>query len=191
MSLGNTSVSFAFFSPLFMSHTRHTLSSVLSPALAAAAFTVLLTGCTASSTVDTNQNSSVSMDDDTSSTAMMDDGTTSADATSSVQADASTGTYANGTYDATGNYRSPAGMEAVEVSLTLKDGIVTDATVKGDATNPKSITMQGKFVAGFKQEVFGKSIDSLSLGVVNGSSLTPVGFMDAVAKIKAEAAKAS
>ncbi len=100
---------------------------------------------------------------------------------------AATQIYTDGTFSATGGYRSPAGPETIEVSLTLKDDVITDATVIGDATHTKSMMMQGKFIAGFKQEVVGKSIDSLSLGVVNGSSLTPLGFMDAVAKIKVEA----
>ena len=47
--------------------------------------------------------------------------------------------------------------------------------------------MQGNFKAGFSELVVGKPVDQVSLSVVNGSSLTPKGFMDALAKIKAEA----
>lgn len=96
--------------------------------------------------------------------------------------------YQDGTYSADGVYRSPAGAEEIHVTLTLNDDVVTAAQVEGSATNPKSKAMQAAFISGFGTQVVGKSIDDLSLGVVNGSSLTPKGFMDAVAKIKVEAA---
>lgn len=96
-------------------------------------------------------------------------------------------TYKDGTYNADGVYRSPAGAEEIAVTITLKDDVITSAQVTGAATNGKSIKMQEAFIAGFGAQVIGKPIDSLSLGVVNGSSLTPAGFMNAVAKIKAEA----
>jgi hypothetical protein len=126
------------------------------------------------------------MMESSSSAAMMNEASSSAMTQSSKPA-AAAHTYTNGTFAATGNYRSPAGSEAVNVTITLKDDVITDATFVGTATAPKSVTMQGKFAAGFKEAVVGKSIDSLSLNIVNGSSLTPMGFMDAVAKIKAEA----
>jgi uncharacterized protein with FMN-binding domain len=96
--------------------------------------------------------------------------------------------YADGSYSATGGYTSPGGAESVDVSLTLKDGVITVAAFKGNAQRPISVKMQGQFAAGFTEQVVGKSIDQLSLSVVNGSSLTPKGFMDAVTKIKLEAA---
>lgn len=96
-------------------------------------------------------------------------------------------TYKDGTYNADGVYRSPAGAEEIGVSLTLENDIVITANVTPTASNPKSKMMQDAFIAGFGAQVVGKPIDSLSLGVVNGSSLTPAGFMNAVAKIKAEA----
>jgi hypothetical protein len=41
--------------------------------------------------------------------------------------------------------------------------------------------------ADYKQYVVGKKIDEVQLTKVSGSSLTPQGFNDALAKIKAEA----
>ncbi len=96
--------------------------------------------------------------------------------------------YEDGIYAAAGNYTSPAGAESVDITVTLQNGIITDATFNGHATHPASIKWQGNFAAGFKEEVVGKSIDSVSLGVVNGSSLAPKGFMDALQKIKNGAA---
>lgn len=97
------------------------------------------------------------------------------------------GSYKDGVYKAVGNYTSPAQKEEIEISLTVKDGVVTDATFAGKAVNEVSKKMQGKFSEGFEEEVVGKSIDDISLTVVNGSSLTPKGFMDALEKVKLEA----
>lgn len=97
------------------------------------------------------------------------------------------GSYVDGVYTASGNYQSPAQLEEVEVTLTVTDGVVTDAKFVGLATHPTSKTLQGKFSEGFKEEVVGKKIDDISLTVVNGSSLTPKGFMDALSKIKTQA----
>lgn len=97
------------------------------------------------------------------------------------------GTYKDGAYSAGGAYTSPAGPESVEVTLMLKDGAVTNVTFKGNAENPKSKMFQEKFGEGISAQVVGKSVDSLDLAVVNGSSLTPKGFMDALEKIKQEA----
>ncbi len=95
--------------------------------------------------------------------------------------------YRDGTYKATGTYTSPAGKENVSISLTLTGDVITAATFSGQAENPGSKNWQSEFSKGFNQVVVGKDIDSLSLGVVNGSSLTPKGFMDAVASVKTQA----
>jgi len=96
-------------------------------------------------------------------------------------------TYADGTYTKTGTYTSPAGAESVRVSVTLENGIVTASTFTGEATNPGSVFNQQKFAEGFESKVVGKPIDGIALTVVNGSSLTPKGFMNALNQIKAEA----
>lgn len=96
-------------------------------------------------------------------------------------------TYRNGTYSATGMYASPAGQEEVVITLVIENDRVASAEFVGRATNPGSIKNQTLFDAGFDQYVIGKEIDSIKLEVVNGSSLTPKGFIDALVKIKAEA----
>lgn len=95
--------------------------------------------------------------------------------------------YKNGTYSATGEYVSPAGKETVNISITLANDVVTAATFKGNATNTGSVNNQKKFAAGFESMVVGKKINDIKLTVVNGSSLTPIGFMDALADVKVEA----
>lgn len=100
---------------------------------------------------------------------------------------ASSNVYKDGTYTAVGSYNSPAGPEQVSVTLTLKDDVVTDASAEGKADMPTSKRYQGQFVSGFKAMVVGKKLDDVMLDKVSGSSLTPKGFNDAVAKIKVQA----
>ncbi len=95
--------------------------------------------------------------------------------------------YKDGVYTQEGDYTSPGGAEQIQVSLTLKGGIVTDAQVTPEATRPISLKMQGVFADNYKPMVIGKNINDLNLGKVSGSSLTPKGFNDAVEKIKVQA----
>ncbi len=98
-----------------------------------------------------------------------------------------TSAYKDGTYSAVGNYVSPGGAEDVKVSLTLKDGIVTNSTFEANSPRPISARFQKQFGEGYKTLVVGQPIADLKLGAVSGSSLTPMGFNDAVAKIQAQA----
>lgn len=95
--------------------------------------------------------------------------------------------YRNGTYKATGSYDTPEGQESVDVSLTLENGIVTDATVTANAFGGRSLRYQQMFISGYKTSVVGKDIDTISLGRISGSSLTPIGFNNALAEIKTQA----
>lgn len=95
--------------------------------------------------------------------------------------------YQDGTYQATSKYISPGGEREIAVSVILKDGVVTDSTFEGFATDPASKRFQGEFAEGFKPLVVGKNIDELNLQKVSGSSLTPKGFMDALESIKTQA----
>lgn len=97
------------------------------------------------------------------------------------------GTYKDGTYTAVGTYISPGGDEEVGVTLTLKDNVITDATVEPKATRPNSVKFQGVFNENYKQFVVGKNINKVKLDKVSGSSLTPQGFMNALKQIKSQA----
>ena len=96
-------------------------------------------------------------------------------------------TYKDGVYSATGNYSTPSTKEEIDVTLTLKDGIITEAEVIAKATFPTSKKMQTDFVANYKEQVVGKNIDEVNLVKVSGSSLTPKGFNEALEEIKAQA----
>ena len=96
--------------------------------------------------------------------------------------------YKNGTYTAEGDYTSPGGAEQVKVTVTIKDNLITDSQFVSLAIRPTSKKMQGLFSESYKALVVGKNINEINLDVVNGSSLTPIGFEDALKKIKQEAA---
>jgi uncharacterized protein with FMN-binding domain len=92
--------------------------------------------------------------------------------------------FKDGIYTANGRYISPAGNEEVEITITLENNVITAAEFQGFATNPGSVFQQNNFAQGFEQEVIGRPISEVRLNVVNGSSLTPKGFNDALEKIK-------
>ncbi len=95
--------------------------------------------------------------------------------------------YRDGTYSANGTYMSPGGPDEIAVTLTLVNGIVTDANVTSVTADRKSAQYQNRFILGYKQYVVGKSISSINLTNVSGSSLTPIGFNNALSQIKSQA----
>lgn len=99
----------------------------------------------------------------------------------------STGNYKDGTYQATGSYRTPGGNESIEVQLTIKGGVITESSVTQNATAGEAREYQGRFVSGYKSQVVGKKINEVSLNRVAGSSLTPIGFNNALTTIRTDA----
>ncbi len=95
--------------------------------------------------------------------------------------------YKDGEYTAVGNYNSPGGAETIDVKITMKDDVVTAVAVTPKATRPVSLKMQQTVASNVSAIVVGKKIDEVTLDKVSGSSLTPRGFNDAVAKIKVQA----
>lgn len=117
-------------------------------------------------------------------------GTTDEAATTEATTDeaAESGTYADGTYTATGGYVSPGGAQEVTVSLTLAGDVVTAVEVTPGASDPQSEQYQEKFASGIADVVVGVALDDLEVDKVAGSSLTSGGFNEAVEAIRAEAA---
>ncbi|MEK7673545.1 MAG: hypothetical protein AAB373_06715 [Patescibacteria group bacterium] len=96
--------------------------------------------------------------------------------------------YKNGVYNSTGSYSSPAGQESITVSVTIENDMVKAMTVGALASNETSRLFQEKFQGGVGTMVIGKSIDGIGgYAQVNGSSLTPKGFDNALANIRASA----
>jgi uncharacterized protein with FMN-binding domain len=100
---------------------------------------------------------------------------------------ASASGFKDGTFTAEGSYKTPEDVEKITVSLTIKDGVVTDSTVTQTAANQKSVLYQDVFSSGYKEFVTGKKLADLKIGVVSGASLTGAGFNEAVAKIATQA----
>ena len=101
---------------------------------------------------------------------------------------ASTHAYKDGTYTAEGSYFTHAGPESVTITLTLKNDLITDSKFNGAPNAEMSGFYMQMFADTYKPLVIGKNIADVQLDRVSGSSLTPMGFNDAVAKIKAQAA---
>lgn len=120
----------------------------------------------------------------TSST--LDASTTSPTPTSSP-AGPTASTYRDGIYQASGGYHSPGGDETVTVSITLKNGAVSDSTVTTTASNPTGKRYQSMFISNYKSLVTGKNINDIRLSKVSGSSLTSAGFNNALEQIKTQA----
>lgn len=97
--------------------------------------------------------------------------------------------YKDGTYSKQGTYQSHAGDESIEITLVLKSDTVSEVQIVSNAEHDVSKKMQGLFIAGINAEVVGKKINELSVGKVNGSSLTGNGFNQALESIKSEAKK--
>jgi len=95
--------------------------------------------------------------------------------------------YKDGTYTARGSYTSPGGNESVTVSITLKDNVVTASSVEEGAGDPEAREYQQDFISGYKAFVTGKDVDSIHLSRVSGSSLTSIGFNNALNQIKNQA----
>ncbi len=95
--------------------------------------------------------------------------------------------YRNGTYSATGSYSSPGGQDQVAVTLTLANDIITSVSVTPQAGDRTSQRYISKFLSGYQQYVVGQDISTLSLGRISGSSLTPIGFNNAISQIRAQA----
>ena len=117
-------------------------------------------------------------------------GTTSSDASSSSSSSSSgttASTYKDGTYSATASYQSPGGNENIDVTLTLKDSVITAVKSTVDGTDPDELHYQGEFDKGIAAVVVGKKLDDIQVDKVGGSSLTSEGFNNAVEKIKTSA----
>jgi uncharacterized protein with FMN-binding domain len=96
-------------------------------------------------------------------------------------------TYTDGTYSATGTYKSPAGTEDVSVTLVIQNDTVLSSKLSADSNNSTSKKFQKQFSDGYLSQVIGKKLIDLKVGKVSGSSLTGKGFNDAVIQIQSQA----
>lgn len=100
---------------------------------------------------------------------------------------AATTKYKNGTYTASGSYSTPESTESITITVTVENDVVTATSAQNTAKDRESKDWQGDFISGYKSQVVGRALASLNLGKVSGSSLTPTGFNNAIAKIRTQA----
>jgi len=153
----------------------HPLTRAAAGAAASLAVLVPLAGC---STEDSRATAAPSQQSTSSPSA-----STSASESTEVQAAG----YTDGTYTARGYYGgAPSYMS---FTVTLDDGRITDVEsgLMPD-NNETSRGYQERFAAALPDEVIGKSVDDVEVGVLAGSSSCGDGFNDALAKIRDQAA---
>ena len=113
---------------------------------------------------------------------------TAAPQTAAPQEGAAAGSYADGEYSGQGSYTPPSNQtEEVDVTLTLKDSVVTELEVTTSGNHPTSKMHQRDFTSKVQDQVVGKNIDELDVDKVGGSSLTSSGFNKALDAIRGEA----
>jgi uncharacterized protein YcfL len=147
---------------------------------------LLMAGCAsnAPSNVDTNNSE---QENDTNTVAVESNGSNSSSASETKNEEVRV-SYKNGTYEGEGSYISPGGKEIVKVSMVVEDGMVKSMDLNVDTENKTSEKYKGLFKAGIDDLVMGKPLEEIEgFAQVNGSSLTPKGFQQAVEAIKSEA----
>lgn len=107
--------------------------------------------------------------------------------TESQSGSSSNVSYKNGTYEATGSYSTPGGLETITVSVVLNNDVVESVSANGSATSGNSRQYQSQFLSRYESQVKGKAIEDVSLSRVAGSSLTSTGFNRAIDIIKNDA----
>ena len=93
----------------------------------------------------------------------------------------------DGTYSATGDYRSPGGPAEIGVTVTLRSGTIEKVQVAPKAADATARQYEAQFASGIDAVAVGKPIEGLKVGAVSGSSLTSQGFEKALAAIRAKA----
>lgn len=136
-----------------------------------------------------DENEEEGVDDDDYPTPSANTTTTTTTPTTTPSTTTQSSTYKDGTYSSTSSYNTPAGVQKMGITLSLKGGVIQSVSVDHLATIQICQSYQEVFDQGISGLVVGKSLASLgSIGAVNGASLTPNGFNSSVAAIKTQAA---
>jgi uncharacterized protein with FMN-binding domain len=98
------------------------------------------------------------------------------------------GAYKDGTYTSSGSYNTPESVESVDVTITLKNNVISSISTSTNAKDRESKQYMNLFKQGVGAVVNGKTLDKATVsGSVNGSSLTGLGFNQALKKIADQA----
>lgn len=96
--------------------------------------------------------------------------------------------FEDGTYTVEDVYFVMAGLfEPMRTTITLVDGVITDAEVVFNTQDIHSEFHQRDFVAVYKSQVIGTSITEVPFSRIGGASLTTAGFNDALGQVMSQA----
>jgi hypothetical protein len=137
----------------------------------------VLAGCASTTSADTSSRTSVDSSSESSSTG-----------SSATSASDDTTSYRDGTYSADSTYAAPGGDDEIAVSITVKSNTITALKVTTVAAHDVGIRYAAQFEGTISSVAVGKSLATLSVSNVAGSSLTSEGFNSALATIRTEAA---
>jgi uncharacterized protein with FMN-binding domain len=118
--------------------------------------------------------------------------TTSADSdlssgTSANSTSDNTTSYKDGTYSADSAYAAPGGDDEIAVTVTVRSNLITAVKVTTVAAHDEGVRYAAQFEAEISSVAVGKSLATLTVANVAGSSLTSQGFDSALATIRGEA----
>ena len=112
---------------------------------------------------------------------------TSSSASANTPAASSQAASPTGSFSATASYSVPRDTNSIGVTLTLKNGVISDVTTQDSYSSNESGRYIARFNSVVKSSVIGKTLAEAQVFQVSGSSETSSGFDDAVAKIAAKA----
>lgn len=114
---------------------------------------------------------------------------TQTDTTPSTTGSTGTTTYKDGTYTANGSYYTPDGPEEIGVTITISSDKISSVSIDDTLVdNNESYAYAQRFKQGIDQAVVGQNISDVQVYRISGSSLTPIGFNNALEAIKNNAA---
>ncbi len=112
---------------------------------------------------------------------------TNTSTSTSTAATTNTSGYADGTYSASSSYYVPHSNENIQVTVSIKDGVIISSSIVNSQGDRDSAAYQQDFASVYKSYVVGKKISSLRLGTIAGASDTTQGFADALSQIASKA----
>lgn len=143
------------------------------------------------SALSTNSNttpSNTSTDNTTTAPSTTTNATSMGDTSSSSSAPATTtSSYKDGTYSSTADFYTPEETDTIKVSLSVKDGVVSNVSAVTSTSSRESRQYDSAFLNAYKSYVVGKSLRGLNLNRVSGASLTTEGFNNALDMIRQQA----
>ena len=107
-------------------------------------------------------------------------------ALSGCAAENSSPSYRDGEYTARGWYGGLPSHH--DVTLTVEDDVVSAVEITTPAQDETSLGYQQRFAAALPDAIVGRDLDDIAVDRLAGSSGCSEGFMDALEKIRAQAA---